>query len=1233
MLALLSFCLLATLAAAAVPEDLRINYLPAAPGVDDPISVFTWSLPQDRSAASPQQAAARVVVVAATDGEIAFDSGVVATDQPLLVNSPPLPPMALRSDSVYTWWVEVSAGRSDNATFTTGILSQQEWAAAGARWIRAGSNNTQMRKDFVVPAGGAPARATLFIAACQYYTLLLDGAPLGSQRLDGPWTNFYTNRSYTTIDVPPSLLAPGPHALGLRVGQGFCANTPHDQFQPDAERSAIVLLQLHGADGGVSMRVVTDGSWTSSSGPILTDSTYYGEMYDAREEQPGWAQPGFVPPAGKSWGPVDTNFTVVAQLGSQAMPPIRVVREMPAATMTRVPIPFNGTACAANAPEGQPASVSCPSSAISAITFVSFGLPTGNCSTGLAPGTCGTAANLTAAVQAVCVGQQSCSVTCVGRVPPPYPNGQCTLENGSGASVKFVEGEPCGPVVKRTSLSVTCAPPSPSQPRFKFVYDLQQEIAGVVRLTLPPGTPAGTLATLKHAEVLAHEPLAPADGSVYMGNLFWASPVDVYIAKGPTSGAPGVGEIYEPSFTYHGFRYVELTLDAPQGWDAPLPEPVLGSVVGLNLRSSVGESGSLSFGADIHAPGNLLQKLSNNSWWTESAALMSIPAGAAARGERNGWSGDAAFGSESECFDFDTGAFFRHYLAMVVDAQGPNGELGGGVPDQGTTPTTIHHYQQTPMDPSWSAVLPVVAFNLWKYYNCSACIDRGWAGLTLYYEMLHKNYSVAPTTFAIWGDWNPASPGMRAPDGSGPPYVRTVSSITAAAMVVQNFDEATELALATGRLAEAEQYAAWLSQSRAAYHASFYDPVGGVYGDATPTAFAAALWVGAVPHALLPAVVERFVWQLTSVGYGLHTMGFIGVRYVFEALARVNRTDVALRMLNRTDYPSFGYQITNALEPATSLWECQDEPTMRQWVDESSRNHHYSASINTFLRKYLAGLDQVRGSVAWAVVKCRPEASLLPTLLPTASATVRTARGLVGCSWSATPLAGGLLPPPPPPPPPPSTPPPPVFCAITPMFTGAVRGPSPMTLLCPAGSVVESVTLARWGVSAPGAPWFCWGPQPPPRGQCETDVSAKISPLCVGHNSCNLSAVANQGVLGGPCKGDQQLIVRVGCSAAAAGAVAGAAGEPRTTGSPPAGVPAGTIWAVVNATVPGGSTGEVHVPLLSPANGSITESGAVVWREGQFIPGSSPGVRGGGSDGRFAWFFTQSGNYSFQAAV
>ena len=143
-------------------------------------------------------------------------------------------------------------------------------------------------------------------------------------------------------------------------------------------------------------------------------------------------------------------------------------------------------------------------------------------------------------------------------------------------------------------------------------------------------------------------------------------------------------------------------------------------------------------------------------------------------------------------------------------------------------------------------------------------------------------------------------------------------------------------------------------------------------------------------------------------------------------------------------------------------------------------------------------------------------------------------------------------------------------------------------------------------------------------------MTAKIAPLCVGRGSCNLSAVANQAVLGGPCSGAQQLIVRVGCTAARATRAADARAAAGLA-MPPAAGAAGTTWVVVNATVPGGSTGEVHVPLLT--NSTITESGTVVWQAGHFVPGAVAGVTGGGSDGRFAWFFTRSGNYSFQAAV
>ena len=124
---------------------------------------------------------------------------------------------------------------------------------------------------------------------------------------------------------------------------------------------------------------------------------------------------------------------------------------------------------------------------------------------------------------------------------------------------------------------------------------------------------------------------------------------------------------------------------------------------------------------------------------------------------------------------------------------------------------------------------------------------------------------------------------------------------------------------------------------------------------------------------------------------------------MYEALAKVNRTDAAIRTLLQTGFPSFGAEIYSKYEPSTMLWESWTGDTMRQWLHESSRGHHYQASINTFLRRYVAGLDMPEGIGGWSVVKVRPEASLLPADLadeiPGAAASSATHRGLVHTAW------------------------------------------------------------------------------------------------------------------------------------------------------------------------------------------------------------------------------------------
>ena len=550
----------AQLVVVAAPTHLRLGLMVEPLGVDRLHSAqFSWRL---MAAAGPSQLAAQLIVSESTalitssgDGAAAavttlkqvWSSGQLATDQPEHVADLSA---ALRSDTAYSWTVRIwtadgASSWSDPTTFSTGLLQQSEWKAS---WIRGG---TQMRKEFVVAE--AVSRASLFVSACQYYALFLDGERVGDQRLDSPWTNFYTNRSYTTHDISAHLLSPGKHVLGLRVGQGFCASSAHDAWDENAERSAIVQLHLHGATAGQPpQRVKTDTSWNVSDGPIREDSAYYGETYDSRLETPGWDRPGFVPAEGRVWTPAQTNFSVVAFLSSQMMPPVKAVKEIKALTMTRVKVTANNATCTsrgAGADGEKPLALACGGSTIKSVAFFSYGTPAGTCEGGLRKsGACASGDNVTQFVSSICVGQESCSVTCHGKgCTQPSCTGGCTVTAG-GKAHAFAMPDPCVGSKKTVAMSVTCAThttPTIKQP-YKYVYDFGQEFAGVVRVVLPPNMPRGANVTLKHAEALAHEPLAVEDGSVYMGNLFWANPVDVYITKGGSDP-----EVHTPEFTYH----------------------------------------------------------------------------------------------------------------------------------------------------------------------------------------------------------------------------------------------------------------------------------------------------------------------------------------------------------------------------------------------------------------------------------------------------------------------------------------------------------------------------------------------------------------------------------------------------------------------------------------------------------------------------------------------------------
>ena len=468
--------------------------------------------------------------------------------------------------------------------------------------------------------------------------------------------------------------------------------------------------------------------------------------------------------------------------------------------------------------------------------------------------------------------------------------------------------------VRRTALSSQAQPPIRVIERFEaksvvspspnvYVYDFGQNLAGWVRIKLPPGLPAGTNVTLRHAELLMHPPYGPDDGSIYVANLRTAKATDCYIVRGDDLTQ---GEEYEPRFTYHGFRYLELS-----GLSAPLP---VEDVVSHFVHTDVGRRGALSTSSA------LLDAEHHNFVYGALSNLVGYPSDCDQRDERQGWMGDAALASELEVMNFDMGGLYNVWVQSIVDELKPDGGATNVVPGQHESP-----------DPAWSTAFPTIAYNMLRYYNDTAFVARIWPQLKHYAQWLESKYKSAGSSFAQYftryGDWCAA----------GPTCTGEIGNLVSAGTYLTDLQHYQEMAAAVGDGDAKRLYAALFKDHAANFNSVFFNASTNSYLEGCQTSLAIPLWLQIVPEASQAGVIGALADDIVNKN-GIHpTVGIIGLRYLLEALANVGRTDLAVSLLEQTTYPSFGYQIYNKYEPATTVWELWDSDTTGP--NMNSRNH------------------------------------------------------------------------------------------------------------------------------------------------------------------------------------------------------------------------------------------------------------------------------------------------------
>jgi len=477
------------------------------------------------------------------------------------------------------------------------------------------------------------------------------------------------------------------------------------------------------------------------------------------------------------------------------------------------------------------------------------------------------------------------------------------------------------------------------------VVDLGQNMVGWVHLEVEGER--GTRVELRFAEMLA------PDGSLHLENLRAARPLETYFLKG---GGP---ERFEPRFTFHGFRYVEVT-----GLETLSPEAITGRVV----HSATPRSGWFECSEE------LVNQLWRNIDWGQRGNFLSVPTDCPQRDERLGWTADAQVFLGTASLNMDVAAFMTKWGDDLLDAQSPRGAYSDVAP---------RLVAERDGAPAWADAGIIVPWTLHRRYGDRRLLERHWDGMERYMAYLQRH-----NPDLLWlerrgndyGDWLAVG-------------ADTPRDVLATAYWAYDAKLMAEMAGALGRHDRAAHYERLRAGIVAAFNRAYVGEDAFIEGD-TQTAYLLALHMDLLPDDLRARAAERLVQDIERHD-GHLTTGFVGVGLLCPVLAAAGYPDVAYRLLLNDTFPSWGYSIRQG---ATTIWERWDGWTDHggfQTARMNSFNHYSLGSVGQWLYEGVAGIrpDPARPGYEHVVIEPTPGAMAF------ARATYRSVRGPISSDW------------------------------------------------------------------------------------------------------------------------------------------------------------------------------------------------------------------------------------------
>jgi alpha-L-rhamnosidase len=975
-------------------DHLRCENMKNPLGLDVSQPLLSWQMSTSRRGA--RQTAYEILVASRAElleqgRSDVWDSGKVSSDESVGI---PYHGPALQSGQRYYWqvrvWDEVgkSSKPSDISWWEMGLLSPSDWKArwiaddsesdradrnSGLKWIWTAGEDAltdakggphQFRLDFSLDQ--KPIQATLLITAEDQVTAWVNGEPVlkipgtEAERRFHPWGTFIT------LDVTHQM----KQGKNLLAAQASIDNGGHG-----ASAGLIALLRVRMPDGKV-VRFVSGPDWKSTLGaagawfaPAFNDDSWQPAVAAAKIGQEPFGTPW--PPAPASY--LRRDFTIRKQILSA-----RVY----ATALGSYQLHLNGQRVGDQILA--PGWTDYRSRLIYQTYDVTRMLHQGQDTLGALLGDGWYASGLTWSQMRFSYGPPPLQL--LAQLDIQYTDGtqevlgtdgswkaaespvlSSDIYNGedydaerempswdqpgfSGATWHAVSIEP-GPMAKLEAQDfppirqemILHAKTVTRQSPGVYIFDLGQNMVGWERLQVQG--PRGTKIKMRFGEVL------DAQGHFYDANMRTAKETDTYTLNGDGQ------EVFEPHFTYHGFRYIEVT-----GYPGTPPKDAVEGVV-FHTDALV----TMQF----HTENPMVNQLWSNILWGQRGNFMSVPTDCPQRDERLGWMGDAEVFWRTASYNMNLAAFSRKFTEDIRIAQSPDGPYWDISPRVGDAVSGGN--------PGWADAGVVIPWTAYLQYGDTSILQENWDAMTKWLNYLEQHNPTHVRHIAsTYGDW--LAIGSQTPND----LIATAYWAYDAALMAQMAD-------ALHKTEEAAKYRQLFGEIKDAFDQAFVHPDGTV-GSGSQTSYVLALHMNLLPEALRATAADKLAADIQA-HQGHLTTGFLGTPYIMLELSKSGHSDIAYELLFQKTFPSWGYMIEHG---ATTMWERWNGNQMLGDPGMNSFNHYAYGAVGEWLYRYMAGIDTDFTSPGFHRILMHPQ---FDAALGAANASFDSPYGTIASAW------------------------------------------------------------------------------------------------------------------------------------------------------------------------------------------------------------------------------------------